>query len=106
MSVSASVTVSQSKVLNGPAHIQGRDRLVTSSDVNGPFSPSSSTLRGLGRRETVRSLPVRKARLSSSVHFVSTKRGGRTQSSASQTPARTPPEPNASERRGKSKVFF
>lgn len=48
----------------------------------------------------VRSLPVRKARLSSSVHFVSTKRGGRTRPSASRTAAQTPLEPNASERRG------
>lgn len=44
------------------------------------------------------SLPVRKARLSSSVHFVSTRRGGRTRPSASRTPARTPLEPDASGR--------
>lgn len=41
-------------------------------------------------------LPVRKVRLSSSVHFVSTGRDGRTQPLASQTPARTLPEPDAS----------
>lgn len=39
---------------------------------------------------------VRKVRLSSSVHFFSTGRDGRTRSWASQTPARTPPEPDAS----------
>lgn len=54
---------------------------------------ASGVLRGM------RSLPVRKARLSSSVRFVSTKRGGRTLRSASRTAARTAPGPDASERR-------
>lgn len=48
-----------------------------------------------------RSLPVRKGRLSSSVHFVSTKTAGRTRPSPSQTPARILLEPGASERREK-----
>lgn len=55
--------------------------------------------------EMVRSLPVRKARPSSSVRFVSTMRGGRTRPSASRRSARTPLEPDASERGEEEKVL-
>lgn len=51
----------------------------------------------------MRSLPVRKARLSSSVHFVSTARGARTRPSASRTPAQTPPGTGAADGEEKKK---
>lgn len=116
LSVSASVTVSQSKGFNrgrfwsrGLTHLQGRDWLATSWTLLWTcwclmlqlvfsyikyFEVGGVGGWGWG------ALPVRKARLSSSVHFVSTKRGGQTWPWASRTPAQTPPEPDASVRRG------
>lgn len=51
----------------------------------------------------MRSLPVRKARLSSSVHFVSTTRGVQTRPLASRTPAQTPPGTGAADGEEKKK---
>lgn len=66
-------------------------------------SSSSPSLRRSGRSikyfRGVRSLPVRKVRLSSSVRFVSTTTGGRSRWWSSRRAARTAPERGVSERR-------
>lgn len=119
MSVSASVRVSQSKGFNrassDPQGRHGHTRILRRDwldkpwlgefdDVTASFSPSLSNSKGL--EGTERPLPVRKARPSSSGHFFSTKRGGRTRQLASRTPAQTPPGTDASEETGKKTAFI